>query len=239
VDCSFEQSPSQSPQANVTSEEVFYDFDGVNIEELNEAHVETLEDEVFDIPTTIYQQANNGISRPWTRLTNVKLENVQEEAEEDAEPEPEDDELDEALDMECDEVERATPNGSRQSASSERSALKSDSNLSSSYADSGIGHDMPHGSERQQLPQTVVPPVQQRMLPLRMPFVRDANSTSTDCDCEEMLLQCDELDDEQHFNERLVCIESISLPDVVVESTTDNNSNNSGGNKNNNNSSNN
>ncbi|XP_062122178.1 LOW QUALITY PROTEIN: interaptin-like [Drosophila sulfurigaster albostrigata] len=254
VDCSFEQSPSQSPQA-VPVEEIFYDFEqpqqqpeqqlhehesNINIEELNEAHVETLEDEVFavDIPTTIYQQAN-GMPRPWTRLTNVKLENVQEEEEEEpedhvnGEPEPEDDELDEALGMECDEPERRTPNGSRQSASSERSALKSDSNLSSSYADSGIGNDLPQQSHQQQQQQhahaaPLPPPRSSSMLsqPLRMPFVRDANSTSTDYDYdgdgEELLLQCDELDDEQQHNydERLVCIESISLPDVVVESTT-------------------
>lgn len=258
VDCSFEQSPSQSPQ----TAEVFYDFEsqpqchGLNIEELNEAHEETLEDEVFDIPTTIYQQQANGIPRPWTRLTNVKLENVQEEAEEEddpqAEPEPEDDELDEALDLECDDHGRGTPNGSRQSASSERSALKSDSNLSSSYADSGIGMGLgvaaneSQPAERQQQQQQPVQTPTSRsaaaLQPRHTPFVRDGNSTSTDCDCEELLLQCDELDDEQQFDERLVCIESISLPDVVVESTTvtaqanasSSSSSSSGGNNNNN-----
>ncbi|EDW16324.2 LOW QUALITY PROTEIN: uncharacterized protein Dmoj_GI10465 [Drosophila mojavensis] len=241
VDCSFEQSPNGSPQAG----EVFYDFESqspaqghcqghdLNIQELNEAHEETLEDEVFDIPTTIYQQQANGIPRPWTRLTNVKLENVQEEAEEDeddpqAEPEPEDDELDEALDLECDDRGRGTPNSSRKSASSERSALKSDSNLSSSYADSGIGMGLgvaanestSQADQKQQQQQQPVQRSAASMQPRRTPFVRDGNSTSTDCDCEELLLQCDELDDEQQFDERLVCIESISLPDVVVESTT-------------------
>lgn len=57
----------------------------------------------------------------------------------------------------------------------------------------------------------------------RLPFVRDNNST----DCEETLTQCDDLQDfidtSSHdcrdSAERLVCIESISLPDVVVEST--------------------
>ncbi|XP_030245305.1 homeobox protein prospero isoform X2 [Drosophila navojoa] len=235
-DCSFEQSPTGSPLAG----EVFYDFESqspnqghsqghdLNIQELNEAHEETLEDEVFDIPTTIYQQQANGIPRPWTRLTNVKLENVQEEDEDDpqAEPEPEDDELDEAVDLECDDRGRGTPNSSRKSASSERSALKSDSNLSSSYADSGIGMGLgvaANESTSQADQKQQQQPVQRSaasMQPRRTPFVRDGNSTSTDCDCEELLLQCDELDDEQQFDERLVCIESISLPDVVVESTT-------------------
>ncbi|XP_023036476.1 uncharacterized protein LOC6650842 isoform X2 [Drosophila willistoni] len=232
VDCSFESVSSNEDQTSSPhpsmGEEVFYDFEAqnhnssaINIEELNEAHIETLEDEVFatDIPTTIYQ---NGNGRPWTRLSHVKLENVQEEAEEDdLEADDDDDDLDEAVDMECDE--HATPNMSRQSASSERSALKSDSNLSSSYADSGIGigvesqQTQPPAQQQQQPPQ---PPPRSSStttatLPLRSPFIRDGNST----DCEETLLQCDELDDE-HFSERLVCIESISLPDVVVESTT-------------------
>ncbi|XP_034662039.1 myosin-9 isoform X1 [Drosophila subobscura] len=211
--------------------EVYHDFDnGLNIEELNEANIETLEDEVFatDIPSTIYQNANG---RPWTRLSHVKLENVQEEAEEedDEEQEEDEDEVDEAVDLEYQHHNPATPSGnSRQSASSERSALKSDSNLSSSYADSGIGvHDE---EQQQKVPQQQAPQppprsssatsatqslLQQRR-DGRSPFTRDGYST----DCEETLLQCDELDDERDLSERLVCIESISLPDVVVESTT-------------------
>ncbi|XP_034127445.1 trichohyalin-like isoform X2 [Drosophila guanche] len=214
--------------------EVYHDFDsGLNIEELNEANIETLEDEVFatDIPSTIYQNANG---RPWTRLSHVKLENVQEEAEEDDEEQEEDeDEVDEAVDLEYQHHNPATPSGnSRQSASSERSALKSDSNLSSSYADSGIGvHDEEQQqkvSQQQHHQQAPQPPprsssatsatqslLQQRR-DGRSPFTRDGYST----DCEETLLQCDELDDERDLSERLVCIESISLPDVVVESTT-------------------
>ncbi|KAM7360112.1 uncharacterized protein ACRADG_003401 isoform 1-T2 [Cochliomyia hominivorax] len=59
------------------------------------------------------------------------------------------------------------------------------------------------------------------------PFVRDGYST----DCDETLMQCDELlldfaESPDYLDpassERLVCIESISLPDVVVESTNSN-----------------
>ncbi|XP_033239996.1 uncharacterized protein [Drosophila pseudoobscura] len=231
-DCSFESFSSNEEQEEPKPEpEVYHDFDsGLNIEELNEANIETLEDEVFaaDIPSTIYQNANG---RPWTRLSHVKLENVQEEAEEeeDEEEDEDEDEVDEAVDLEYHHHSQATPSGnSRQSASSERSALKSDSNLSSSYADSGIGvHDEEQQQQQQQKVQPPQPPPRSSSAtsatqPLlqrrdnRSPFARDGYST----DCEETLLQCDELDDERDLSERLVCIESISLPDVVVESTT-------------------
>ncbi|XP_070072943.1 calponin homology domain-containing protein DDB_G0272472 isoform X2 [Drosophila takahashii] len=232
-DCSFpEETLAKTP-------EIFYELnetaeDSLNIEELNEAHIETLEDEVFatDIPATIYQNSNN---RPWTRLSNVKLENVQEEAEEeDEEDEAEDlDDVDEAVELDYDPHighNHQTNGNSRQSASSERSALKSDSNLSSSYADSGIGEsqESPNQAHNPQPPQP--PPrssshmattqqSQQNPQNHTSSFIRDGNST----DCEETFLQCDELDDIERFgefSERLVCIESISLPDVVVESTT-------------------
>ncbi|XP_036672974.3 calponin homology domain-containing protein DDB_G0272472 isoform X1 [Drosophila suzukii] len=224
-DCSF---PEESLNK---SQEIFYELnepaeDSINIEELNEAHIETLEDEVFatDIPATIYQNSNN---RPWTRLSNVKLENVQEEEEQDDEEEDQD-EVDEAVDLEYEpHMNSNQSNGnSRQSASSERSALKSDSNLSSSYADSGIGdQESPAPQQQQQHPPQPPPRSSSHMATtqqnLNHTFIRDGNST----DCEETFLQCDELGDIEHFSEfseRLVCIESISLPDVVVESTTAN-----------------
>ncbi|XP_030369698.1 uncharacterized protein LOC115620552 isoform X3 [Scaptodrosophila lebanonensis] len=255
VDCSFDSESSEGQSPTETAEEVYYDFEqshnnnnnkhsssGVHITSVDEgedeaeacgdAAAESLEDEVFetDIPTTVYQ--NGG--RPWTRLRHVKLENVQEEAEEE-------DDVDEALELDSDELEHAPtamPHKSsreRQSASSERSALKSDSNLSSSYADSGIGIGIGSMVSLGSATQQETPVRNCATATLRTPFVRDGNST----DCEETLLQCDELDDEQQhhhhhhqqqqqqhqygqFNERLVCIESISLPDVVVESTTAN-----------------
>ncbi|KAH8288905.1 hypothetical protein KR054_011667 [Drosophila jambulina] len=221
-DCSFHSSTSSEGEAE--QHETFYELnnhaeDSLNIEELNEAHIETLEDEVFasDIPATIYQNTNN---RPWTRLSHVKLENVQEEAEEEEEEqhEEDDDEVDEAVDLEYEpHAGHQQPNGtSRQSASSERSALKSDSNLSSSYADSGIGdQELPPQQHQQQSPPQPPPRSSSHHLNHHLNFIRDGNST----DCEETFLQCDELDDSE-FSERLVCIESISLPDVVVESTT-------------------
>lgn len=217
------------------SREIFYELNStpqngqttLNIEELNEAHIETLEDEVFasEIPPTIYQNCNN---RPWTRLSHTKLENVQEEAEEEEEDQDMD-EIDEAVDL---EFEHPRMNGnSRQSASSERSALKSDSNLSSSYADSGIGEQelAPAPPAAAQPPQP--PPrssshhlnhLSHHTSHLNSGLSMNLNHTSrgNSTDCEETLLQCDELDDFSDFSERLVCIESISLPDVVVESTT-------------------
>lgn len=217
------------------SREIFYELNNtpkngqatLNIEELNEAHIETLEDEVFapEIPATIYQNCNN---RPWTRLSHTKLENVQEEAEEEEEDQDLD-EVDEAVDL---EFEHPRMNGnSRQSASSERSALKSDSNLSSSYADSGIGEQelSPAPPAAAQPPQP--PPrssshhlnhLSHHTNHLNSSLNMNLNHTSrgNSTDCEETLLQCDELDDFSDFSERLVCIESISLPDVVVESTT-------------------
>ncbi|XP_017058544.1 uncharacterized protein LOC108099494 isoform X1 [Drosophila ficusphila] len=230
-DCSFPEEKEEKP---ARSPEIFYELNepaenSLNIEELNEAHIETLEDEVFasDIPATIYQ---NSSSRPWTRLSHVKLENVQEEAEEEEEEAEEDmDEVDEAVDLDYEPPLGSNPNNgnSRQSASSERSALKSDSNLSSSYADSGIGEQ--EITTPQQPPQP--PPRSSSHMATNQnqnynqnasashAFIRDGNST----DCEETFLQCDELDDIERFSEfseRLVCIESISLPDVVVESTT-------------------
>ncbi|XP_016960844.1 myomegalin isoform X1 [Drosophila biarmipes] len=221
-DCSF---PDESLNK---SQEIFYELnepaeDSLNIEELNEAHIETLEDEVFatDIPSTVYQNSNG---RPWTRLSNVKLENVQEEEEQEEEEEDQD-EVDEAVDLDYEpHMNSNQANGnSRQSASSERSALKSDSNLSSSYADSGIG-DQESPAPPQHPPQP--PPRSSSHMATTQQhgnhtFIRDGNST----DCEEAFLQCDELGDIEHFSEfseRLVCIESISLPDVVVESTTAN-----------------
>ncbi|XP_037729017.1 myosin-3 isoform X1 [Drosophila subpulchrella] len=225
-DCSFPEEPLNK------SQEIFYELnepaeDSINIEELNEAHIETLEDEVFatDIPATIYQNSNN---RPWTRLSNVKLENVQEEEEQEDEEEEDQDEVDEAVDLDYEpHMNSNQSNGnSRQSASSERSALKSDSNLSSSYADSGIGdQESPAPQQQQQHPPQPPPRSSSHMAitqqNLNHTFIRDGNST----DCEETFLQCDELGDIEHFSEfseRLVCIESISLPDVVVESTTAN-----------------
>ncbi|XP_044314463.1 myb-like protein X isoform X1 [Drosophila rhopaloa] len=222
-DCSFPEETA----GKAATQEIFYELnepaeDSLNIEELNEAHIETLEDEVFasDIPATIYQ---NSTSRPWTRLSHVKLENVQEEAEEEEEEDQEMDDVDEAVDLDYEHnISNNQTNGnSRQSASSERSALKSDSNLSSSYADSGIGEQ--ELITPQQPPQP--PPRSSSHMAtaqnLSHTFIRDGNST----DCEETFLQCDELDDIERFSEfseRLVCIESISLPDVVVESTTAN-----------------
>ncbi|XP_017023670.1 uncharacterized protein [Drosophila kikkawai] len=215
-DCSFH---SSSEEEEAEKHETFYELnnhaeDSLNIEELNEAHIETLEDEVFasDIPATIYQNTNN---RPWTRLSHVKLENVQEEAEEEDHDE-DDDEVDEAVDLEYEpHAGHQQANGtSRQSASSERSALKSDSNLSSSYADSGIG-DQELPPQQQSPPQPPPRSSSHHLNHHHLNFIRDGNST----DCEETFLQCDELDDSE-FSERLVCIESISLPDVVVESTT-------------------
>ncbi|XP_050329212.1 uncharacterized protein LOC126758845 isoform X1 [Bactrocera neohumeralis] len=131
-----------------------------------------------------------------------------------------------------------------------KSANTSDSNLSNSYPDSGISGIDSHSSStssysrrhsssdnetratrstksgspimqqhynnnnnRQQQQHT------QSLAHQRLPFVRDGNST----DCDETLMQCDDLDylaEAVDPNERLVCIESISLPDVVVESTT-------------------
>ncbi|XP_070137317.1 uncharacterized protein [Drosophila bipectinata] len=217
------------------SREIFYELNSspkngqttLNIEELNEAHIETLEDEVFasEIPATIYQNCNN---RPWTRLSHTKLENVQEEAEEEEEDQDLD-EIDEAVDL---DFEHPRMNGiSRQSASSERSALKSDSNLSSSYADSGIGEQelSPAPPAATQPPQP--PPrssshhvnhLSHHTSHLNSNLSMNLNHTSrgNSTDCEETLLQCDELDEFSDFSERLVCIESISLPDVVVESTT-------------------
>ncbi|XP_041675066.1 uncharacterized protein LOC108115593 [Drosophila eugracilis] len=229
-DCSFPEELAPKTQ------DIYYELnepaeDSLNIEELNEAHIETLEDEVFtsDIPATIYQN-NNG--RPWTRLSHVKLENVQEEAEEEEDEDQEMDDVDEAVDLDYEphiSNSHSTNGNSRQSASSERSALKSDSNLSTSYADSGIGEqELPgqhqHQPEHQQPPQP--PPRSSSHMATNQnlshtSFIRDGNST----DCEETFLQCDELDDIERFSEfseRLVCIESISLPDVVVESTTAN-----------------
>lgn len=214
-DCSFHSSEEEDHP------ETFYELNNqaeasLNIEELNEAHIEALEDEVFasDIPATIYQNTN---SRPWTRLSHVKLENVREEEEEHDE---DDDEVDEAVDLEYEpHAGHQQANGtSRQSASSERSALKSDSNLSSSYADSGIGDQElpPQNQQQQQQPPQPPPRSSSHHLNHHLNFIRDGNST----DCEETFLQCDELDDGEFSEQRLVCIESISLPDVVVESTT-------------------
>ncbi|KAH8335738.1 hypothetical protein KR074_012194 [Drosophila pseudoananassae] len=232
-DCSFHEEDTETPDHR--SREIFYELNSspkngqttLNIEELNEAHIETLEDEVFtsEIPATIYQNCNN---RPWTRLSHTKLENVQEEAEEEEEDQDMD-EIDEAVDL---EFEHPRMNGiSRQSASSERSALKSDSNLSSSYADSGIGEQelSPAPPAAAQPPQP--PPrssshhlnhLSHHTSHLNSNLSMNLNHTSrgNSTDCEETLLQCDELDDFSDFSERLVCIESISLPDVVVESTT-------------------
>ncbi|KAH8384048.1 hypothetical protein KR009_011839 [Drosophila setifemur] len=221
------QNPETENSHNI--EEIFYDFNSstqssINIEELNEANIETLEDEVFtsEIPATIYQNCNN---RPWTRLSNVKLENVQEEAEDEQEEEEQDlDDVDEAVDLEYESnISHRQANGnSRQSASSERSALKSDSNLSSSYADSGIGEqEILTPQQPPQPPPRSSSHLLNHHLNLNLnsnhtSFIRDGNST----DCEETLMQCDELDEFSDFSERLVCIESISLPDVVVESTT-------------------
>ncbi|XP_018798750.1 PREDICTED: uncharacterized protein LOC108975007 isoform X2 [Bactrocera latifrons] len=131
-----------------------------------------------------------------------------------------------------------------------KSANTSDSNLSNSYPDSGISGIDSHSSStssysrrhsssdnetratrstksgspimlqhysnnnnRQQQQHA------QSLAQQHLPFVRDGNST----DCDESLMQCDDLDylaEAVDPNERLVCIESISLPDVVVESTT-------------------
>ncbi|EDW24785.1 GL23207 [Drosophila persimilis] len=122
-----------------------------------------------------------------------------------------------------DEEDRSNKESSPSSLSSSLRRRESESNRHS-YADSGIGvHDEEH-QQKMQPPQplprsssatSATQPLLQRR-DNRSPFARDGYST----DCEETLLQCDELDDERDLSERLVCIESISLPDVVVESTT-------------------
>ncbi|XP_036324823.1 uncharacterized protein LOC118738040 isoform X2 [Rhagoletis pomonella] len=220
------------------------------------------EDEVFhnqETPENIYQPK-------WSlRYNHTKLENVPEQEENDEEDEDENYEADSAADSDSDDIE-ADANvdiaktvgadnldiefeGSQHFESPESNALKSantsDSNLSTSYPDSGISgidshcsstssHSRRHSSSdnetrtaraiksgsptmqqhngRQQQHQSQPPSHQ------RLPFVRDGNST----DCDETLLQYDDLEyvAELDPNERLVCIESISLPDVVVESTT-------------------
>ncbi|XP_054725546.1 uncharacterized protein LOC129235627 isoform X2 [Anastrepha obliqua] len=138
--------------------------------------------------------------------------------------------------------------GNQHFDSPERNALKSantsDSNLSNSCHDSGISGIDSHCSSTSssnshrhsssdnethaaRSTKSRSPPMQlhrnrqqqpQLMAHQRLPFVRDGNST----DCDETLLQYDDPEyvTDLDPNERLVCIESISLPDVVVESTT-------------------
>uniref|UniRef100_A0A1A9ZC76 Uncharacterized protein n=1 Tax=Glossina pallidipes TaxID=7398 RepID=A0A1A9ZC76_GLOPL len=100
---------------------------------------------------------------------------------------------------------------------------ESDLNSSNSFLDSGMGDSLATSANCHYSPNSG--PHQQKhdcFQQQRLPFVRDNNST----DCDETLTQCDDLQDfidaphDYHDSaERLVCIESISLPDVVVEST--------------------
>ncbi|XP_067618623.1 uncharacterized protein [Eurosta solidaginis] len=239
------------------------------------------EDEVFheeEIPATIYQQK-------WPlRYNHTKLENVpeQEENEEDRESDgaangsdsDADSTSDAAMVDDADVIAAATSKvnsannldteyeHSQHFHSSDHGALKSantsDSNLSTSYPDSGIGgmdsccsstsspsrrhsgsdnetraarstksksptmqhhfHNNNNSGNNNYFQQQHQRNAQLSTPHQRSPFARDGNST----DCDDTLLQCDDLEyvAEVDANERLVCIESISLPDVVVESTT-------------------
>uniref|UniRef100_T1PGE8 Ezrin/radixin/moesin family n=1 Tax=Musca domestica TaxID=7370 RepID=T1PGE8_MUSDO len=99
-----------------------------------------------------------------------------------------------------------------------------DSNLSTSYPDSGMGESIASSNGRSYTtPSMQSQQQQQHYMKHQQHFVRDGTD-STDCD--ETLTHCEELidfvDTTTEFldpSERLVCIESISLPDVVVEST--------------------
>ncbi|XP_061401974.1 transcription factor mef2A-like [Musca vetustissima] len=100
-----------------------------------------------------------------------------------------------------------------------------DSNLSTSYPDSGMGESIASTNGRSSTTPTMshhMKHQQQQQYHHQQHFIRDGSST----DCDETLTHCEELidfvDTTTEFldpNERLVCIESISLPDVVVEST--------------------
>lgn len=119
----------------------------------------------------------------------------------------------------------------------------SDCNLSTSFPDSGMGDSLASSSTNSRYINTnetdfdanSSKTMQQQeraqeneQKQLHIPFVRDGYST----DCDETLTQCDELlldfaETPDYLDptttERLVCIESISLPDVVVESTNSSN----------------
>ncbi|XP_004523193.1 uncharacterized protein LOC101451919 isoform X1 [Ceratitis capitata] len=228
------------------------------------------DDEVFheqEIPATIYQPK-------WPlRYNHTKLENVPEQEENDEEigidKHTMDTDVNSATDSDYDAADRRRQRStseiddsadnldieyedSKHFDSPERAALKSantsDSNLSTSYPDSGISgvnshcsstssYSRRHSSSDNETRTTRSsksgsPTMQhhynnnninrqhtQSISQQHLPFVRDGNST----DCDETLLQYDDLDclvESVDPNERLVCIESISLPDVVVESTT-------------------
>nr|XP_014086819.1 uncharacterized protein LOC106615217 isoform X1 [Bactrocera oleae]XP_036225196.1 uncharacterized protein LOC106615217 isoform X1 [Bactrocera oleae] len=280
VDCSGSSSSQENALAgSPVEQEVFYDFEnepptmkrenaGVEISAVDDDVEDIEDDEVFhdqEIPETVYQPK-------WPlRYNHRKLENVPEqeenEEESDANYAANDGDADSMADSDSDGIEAGAGidvakidnldieyEDSQHFGSPERSALKSgntsDSNLSTSYPDSGISGIDSHSSStssysrrhsssdnetratrstksgspimqqhynnnnnRQQQQHT------QSLAQQRLPFVRDGNST----DCDETLMQCDDLDyltEAVDPNERLVCIESISLPDVVVESTT-------------------
>uniref|UniRef100_A0A0A1WU21 Myosin-2 heavy chain n=1 Tax=Zeugodacus cucurbitae TaxID=28588 RepID=A0A0A1WU21_ZEUCU len=238
---------------------------GVEISVVDEV-VENIEDDddVFhdqEIPATVYQPK-------WPlRYNHTKLENVPEQEETEDETDLKyvaaDGDADSMADSDSDDVEAGAGidvtkldgvdnldieyEDSQHFDSPERSTLKSgntsDSNLSTSYPDSGISshcsstssysrrHSSSDNETRATRSTKSGSPIMQQHYnnnnnnrhqqqhTSRLPFVRDGNST----DCDETLMQCDDLDyltEVVDPNERLVCIESISLPDVVVESTT-------------------
>ncbi|XP_013117242.2 uncharacterized protein LOC106094566 [Stomoxys calcitrans] len=145
-----------------------------------------------------------------------------------------------------------SPDRQRHAKNFDISNNSTESNLSSSFPDSGMGESVASTNSRfinnntaqgevrynssatantTNMPQGQQPNNSMKQQQhQQMHFVRDGSST----DCEETLMQCEDFIDfveTPEFldpSERFVCIESISLPDVVVEST--NSCSNSSGN---------